>query len=159
MLVAFPIGNLVLVPIFDIAHLVTHDAVFAHVSFWLLTCGIAGGLLAAVPGFIDWLGVPQQSRAYRVGIRHMVAVVSAVVLYLISWIVRMTGGIIEAGAGSLVLVLFGLVPLAIGGWLGGELRERHGLGISPDAGYDASPSLGARPRVPFGTRPPEPRPA
>jgi hypothetical protein len=90
----------------------------------------------------------------------MVTNVAGLTLYIISWIVRMTGGIPEAGAGALVLVLFGLAFLAVGGWLGGELRERHGVSIAPDAGLDAPSSLGTRPHaVPFGTRPPEPRPA
>ena len=85
MLVHFPIALLSLVPAFDIVQLVSRDP-FWRFSFWLLSCGLVGGLLAALPGFIDWLAIPTSSRAHRVGLAHMGVTGGAVVAFGISWI-------------------------------------------------------------------------
>lgn len=42
---------------------------------------------------------------------------------------------------SIVIALVGLVIAAVGGWLGGELVERLGIGVETDAGPDAGSSL------------------
>jgi uncharacterized membrane protein len=159
MLVAFPIGLLALVPVFDIAHFATGSSLFAQVAFWMLTCGAAGGLLAAVPGLIDWTAIPSRTRAQRIGLTHMLVNVSAVGLYILSWIVRLTGGIERAGAGSFVLAVAGLCLMLVGGWLGGELVERLGVGVDRNANVDAPSSLArGRQGLPHGTRPSEPQP-
>ncbi len=157
MLVAFPIGLLTMVPVFDIARFATHDPMFGDVSFWMLTCGAAGALLAALPGLVDFLGIPGGTRAQRVALTHLVVNLTAALLFIASWLIRLTVGIPVIGVAAFVVGLAGLCALAVGGWLGGELVERHGLTVSPQANLDASSSLTPTP-TPFGPRPTSPQP-
>src|SRR6266536_954327 len=91
MLIAFPLGLLVTAIAFDAIHLATHGAMFALVSYWLIAAGILGGLAAAVFGFLDWLGIPRHTRAYRIGAWHGLGNAVLLLLYTASWVVRMTG--------------------------------------------------------------------
>ena len=57
MLIVFPLGLLPVASIFDIIYLSTHNGHWADVSYWLIAAGIIGALIAAVFGFVDWLGI------------------------------------------------------------------------------------------------------
>ena len=161
MLVGFPIALLSLVWVFDVIHLSTGDALWGLLAFWLLTCGLAGGLLAALTGFIDWLSIPSNTRAYRVGLAHLGVNVSAVGLFVVSWFLRLHEGIQFTRIAPLALSVIGFATLLVGGWLGGELVEQHGLSVRPGADLNAPSSLGAE-RLARRTAPPEgqhPQPA
>ena len=62
-LIPFPLGLLITSFIFDIVFLITRTAIFSVVAFWMLTAGVIGGLIAALPGVIDWLAIPHRTRA------------------------------------------------------------------------------------------------
>src|SRR5262250_2966300 len=70
MLIVFPLGLLGMGVIFDIVFLSTESQIFSAVAYWMMIAGIAGGLLAAPFGFIDWLGIPRGTRARRIGAVH-----------------------------------------------------------------------------------------
>src|SRR5579859_7304400 len=101
-LVAFPIALLSLVPLFDIVHLATGHIEWSHFAFWLLNCGLIGGLLAAVVGLADFLQIPRNTEAWRTGTLHLGVNVAAVLLYGISWIIRMSEGWQRAGGGAFI---------------------------------------------------------
>jgi uncharacterized membrane protein len=158
MLVVFPLGLLLLVPVFDVARFSTGDPRFGVVAFWTLVAGVAGGLLAALPGLFDWMAIPSGTRAQRVGLVHMLVNGAGLGLYFASLIVRVLG---VPGASSFVLGVLGFGALIIGGWLGGELVQRLGVGVAHDANLNAPSSL-KTPRVappPVTPRPREPQPA
>ncbi len=48
---------------------------------------------------------------------------------------------VDQGVTPFVISLVGLVVAAIGGWLGGELVERMGVSVYPDANVNAPSSL------------------
>jgi uncharacterized membrane protein len=155
MLIVFPLGLLGVVPIFDIVRYATRDDGFGQVSFWLLSAGIVGALVAAVPGFLDWLTIPSKTRAYRIGLTHMVVNLCAVALFVLSWILRFRA-VGQLSASAFVLSLVGVALAVVGGWFGGELVERLGMTVYEDANLNASSSLDAGR---FISRPSEPRPA
>jgi uncharacterized membrane protein len=62
-LVVYPLGLFSAAVSFDVLYLVAGNPVFPTVSFYMIAVGIIGGLLAAVFGFIDWLALPNNSRA------------------------------------------------------------------------------------------------
>jgi uncharacterized membrane protein len=159
MLIALPIGLLVASVIFDIIHLASGSTIWAQLAFANLGIGVLAALVAAVPGFIDWLRLPSATRAKQTGAVHMVINVIAVVLFAIDWILRFRLPSESVGAGLFVLSLIALALLSVGGWLGGELVERLGIGVWEDANVDAPSSLGAKRHAPGGFRPTEPRPA
>jgi uncharacterized membrane protein len=141
MLIVFPLGLLSTAVIFDIFYLATGNTDFNIASGYTLAAGIIGGLVAAVFGLIDWTGIPQATRAKQVGLLHGLGNVVAVVLFAGSWLLRANETGWHPNAGALVLGFAGLVVAAVGGWLGGELVERHGIGVHEEASPDAPSSL------------------
>jgi uncharacterized membrane protein len=154
-LVVFPLGLLLLVPVFDVVHLATDHTEWARIAFWLCTCGVIGALVAAPVGFADFLQIPRNTKAHRTGLMHLGVNLAAVALFAVSWVIRLTEGSPRAGAGPFVLALIGAFVLLVGGWLGNELVQRHGLSISENAGLDAAPSVKTPARAP-AHREPEP---
>lgn len=141
MVIVFPLGLLGVAPIFDAIHLATGNPTWAHITFVVISAGLIGGLLAAVPGLIDWASIPRHTRAWRVGLTHALVNVCALALFAVSWVVRYTGGVENAGAGSFILGLLGMGVAMVGGWFGGELVERLSLSVHDDAHLDAPSSL------------------
>ena len=141
MLIVFPLGLLVAAVAFDILYLVTGNAAFATVSFWNIAGGVLGGLAAAVFGLVDWLAIPSGTRAKSVGLWHGAGNVIVVVLFAVSWLLRMGA---QGNTPDIVAIGLGLVGAGIGavtGWLGGELVDRLGVGVDEDANLNAPNSL------------------
>ena len=69
-LIVFPLGLLSTAVIFDVIYLVTGAEQWSLVAFWLIAAGIIGGLIAAIPGWIDWFAIPSNTRAKSVGLLH-----------------------------------------------------------------------------------------
>jgi uncharacterized membrane protein len=149
-LIVFPLGLLATAVVFDIVYLATKTDRWAQVAFWLITAGIVGGLIAAVPGTVDWFAVPSGTRAKSVGAAHGIGNVVVVILFAVSWLLRRSGGtgFDMAGApGTLALVcsFAGAGLSLLTGWLGGELVERLGVAVHPGAHLDAPNSLSGKP--------------
>jgi uncharacterized membrane protein len=141
MLIVLPLGLLAMGVVFDIIYLVTNDPTFADVAFWDIGAGIIGGLIAALFGLIDWLAIPKDTRAKRLGLWHGGGNVVIVLLFLVSWILRLPN---HAYAPDILPFLLGLVAVAaalVTAWLGGELVFRLRVGVDDDAGLNASNSL------------------
>jgi uncharacterized membrane protein len=144
MLIVFPLGLLGMAVIFDIIYLISHNSRWTEVAHYDIGAGIISGLLAALFGFIDWLAIPQGTRAKRIGLLHGVGNVVVVALFALSWVLRRPSPAIPP-ASAIVLGLVGLVLALITGWLGGELVDRLGVGVDNDANLDAPSSLSQRP--------------
>jgi uncharacterized membrane protein len=147
MLVVFPLGLLSTSLAWDICRLATGSARWGMISFWTIVAGVAGALLAAVPGFIDWLAIPRGTRARTIGLYHMVLNLMVVGVFVISLIARWVapGGYALAGAGRMVWGWIGLAISLVSAWLGGELIETLGISVREGAHPDASSSLKERP--------------
>src|SRR5256714_6217344 len=88
MLIVFPLGLLPVASIFDIVYLYTHNGRWADISFWLIAAGVIGGLLAAVFGLIDLIGIPSGTPAKSIGLLHGLTNVVLVLLFLVSLVNR-----------------------------------------------------------------------
>jgi uncharacterized membrane protein len=152
MLIVFPLGLLATSVIFDIITLSTSDGKWSNMAWYMIAAGIIGGLLAAVFGFMDWLGIPNNTRAKAVGLWHGCLNVVVVLLFAGSWFLRRPD---PASPANLALVLsFGAVILAVvAGWLGGELVDRMGVGVDEGANLNAPSSLSSE-KVPKSSRAP-----
>ncbi len=141
MFVVYPIGLFSVAAIFDILFLAFGSAALPTVSFYIIAAGVVGGLLAAIFGFIDWLALPGNSRAKRIGGWHGLGNFVIVVFFAISWFIR--GGTANFVPNSLALLLsFVGVGLAlITAWIGGELVYRLGVGVDRGANVNAPSSL------------------
>jgi uncharacterized membrane protein len=140
MLVVFPLGLLATAFVFDMIHVATKNPSWALVSYWMIAAGIIGGLAAAPFGWVDWLAIPDGTRAKSVGLTHGIGNVVVLLLFAASWYLRYGH---ETLPGTVPIVLAGAgVALALfTGWLGGELVERLGIGVDYGAHMDAPSSL------------------
>jgi len=143
--VTFPIAMLFSVPIFDVVQMAARDGAFwARFCFWITAVGLAGGSVAAVLGFIDWYwGVPKGTRAYRIGLWHLLLNAAAVGCYAIAFAFRLERHIVQPLFAPFCMDLSGLMVLALSGWLGAELVQQHGMGINVGAHVNAPSSLDA----------------
>jgi len=144
MLVVFPLGLLVTSLIFDFIRLGTGNGTWSLVAEYMIGAGVIGGLIAAVPGLIDWLSIPAGTRAKAIGAWHGIGNVIVVVLFAISWLMRRPLPE-EPGAGALVLSCVAVCIGAVTGWLGGELVDRLGIGVDEGANPNAPNSLSGGP--------------
>lgn len=143
-LIPFPLGLLTTSVVFDIVYLITGGGRWAEISFWMIAAGVIGGLVAAVFGLIDWLAIPSGTRAKAVGLLHGLTNFLMVALFAIGWLLR-AGVPGEPGAAAIVLSFAGVGLASIGGFLGGELVVRMGVGVSEGANLNAPSSLSGRP--------------
>ncbi|HEY8437945.1 MAG TPA: DUF2231 domain-containing protein [Candidatus Limnocylindrales bacterium] len=141
MLIVLPLGLFAIALVFDIVYLATDDATFAEVAFWNITAGIVGGLLAAVFGLIDWLAIPAGTRAKRLGLWHGGGNAAIVVLFLISWLIRLPNHAYQPNIVPFVLALIAVAAALVTAWLGGELVYRLRVAVDDDAGLDATSSI------------------
>src|SRR5215207_3183681 len=144
MLIVRPLGLFIAAVVFDALYLWRGTPAFAAVSYWNIAGGIVGGLLAAVFGFIDWLAIPSGTRAKRIGLLHGGVNVVVVAAFAIAWLTRRGAG--DAPTTTIFLLeVVALVLGSVGGWLGGELVDRLGVGVDDGAHVDAPSSLSGRP--------------
>lgn len=142
-LIPFPLGLLSTSVVFDVVHLLTGNAKWSEISFWMIAVGVIGGLLAAVFGLIDWLGIPSGTRAKAIGLGHGLSNVVMVGLFAVSWVLR-SGAPGDPGVLPIILSFLGVGLASLGGFLGGELVFRMGIGVAEEAHLNASSSLSGR---------------
>jgi len=153
MLIVFPLGLLATSLIFDIVYKVTSNGRWADIAYVMIASGIVGGLIAALFGLIDWLAIPQGTRAKRIGALHGIGNVVVVALFAVSWLLRY-GHPTFPGTGPLVLSIMGVALALVTGWLGGELVDRLAVGIDDGAHVNAPSSLSGRPARDLATSAP-----
>jgi uncharacterized membrane protein len=145
MLVVFPMGLLITSLIFDILRGITGHGTWSHAAFWMIAAGGIGGLGAGLFGFIDWLGIPNGTRAKSLGFTHGVLNLFVIGLFLVSWLLRTPSARMETpSALAIIFSAVGVAVLLVSGWLGGELVDRLGIGVDRGAHPDAPSSLSRR---------------
>jgi uncharacterized membrane protein len=144
MMVNFPLGLLTTAAVFDIVHLATNNGYWSEISFWMITAGVIGGLIAAVIGTIDWLAIPSGTRAKKVGAWHGGGNYLLLSFFIVSWFLRLHA-ISSPSYVAYGLSLLGAALLGVTGWLGGELTLRMGIGVDEGANLDAPSSLSGLP--------------
>ena len=128
-LVPFPFAFLWGAALFDLLYLISGRGPFTVTAAHLTIAGIAAGLLAAVPGVIDYIyTVPPKSSGRQRATRHAVGNSTALVLFLLAWFLRNTdGSMTYATLGCEVL---GAGILGYSGILGGELVSRNMISVN-----------------------------
>lgn len=134
-LVPYPIAFLHGAFICDVAGRLTGRRRWWRAGRALGVAGIAGALVAAVPGFIDYLfSVPPKSSGKRRATQHMLVNLGAVGLFSAAqWLRR---GNRKPGLAALGAEAAGVGLLTSGAWMGGTLI--HGNFIGPDHRYPES---------------------
>jgi uncharacterized membrane protein/nitrite reductase/ring-hydroxylating ferredoxin subunit len=128
-LIPFPFAFLVGGFAFDAAGVVLDRSALWTTGAYLALAGIGAALIAAVPGFIDYLfTVPPNSSAKSRATKHMLLMLTAVGVFVLAWVLR---GNADAEPEMLQLLLeaTGAGLLSIGGWMGGTLAYRNQIGV------------------------------
>lgn len=147
MLVVFPLGLFVGGVVFDAIYLWRGTPTLEAVGYWNIAGGIVGGLLAAVFGLIDWLAIPWQTRAKRIGVWHALSNVIAILAFAFVFWTRYRTGEFGPRTDLFGIEVIALAIAAVGGWLGGELVDRLGVGVDNGANLDAPNSMSGRTRA------------
>jgi nitrite reductase/ring-hydroxylating ferredoxin subunit/uncharacterized membrane protein len=126
MLIPFPFAFLTGAWGFRVASALSENEDLKTVSRYLVPTGLVAGLLAAVPGVLDYLGsVPPQSSARQRATKHALFNVGSLTLFALSWLAdrKRRRGL------PLALETAGTATLCVGGWMGGTLAYRNQIGV------------------------------
>lgn len=127
-LIPFPFAFLTGALIFDVAALLLERPAFWTTGGHLAAAGVVMGLVAAVPGLVDYLyTVPPRSTGKQRATRHAIVNVSAVALFAGAWLLRRGGT--EADPVVVGIELLAAALLTAGGWMGGTLVNRNQIGV------------------------------
>ena len=101
------------------------------IAWWLaLVLALVVTVPTAGTGLIDWLKIGRGTPLWRTATAHLVAMVSATVLFLLAALFGHAGYVErEVTTSGLVLTLAGFGLLTLGGWLGGTLVFVHGMRV------------------------------
>jgi uncharacterized membrane protein len=125
MLVTIPIGLWVCSLVCDLVRAGgTSNANWGVVALYTMVGGIAGALVAAIPGFIDMLSL--QGGLKRIALTHMGINLTVVALYAVNVWLRTRGG---DEALTLGLSVIAIAMLLVSGWLGGKMVYIHGVAV------------------------------
>jgi uncharacterized membrane protein len=129
MLVAFPIALWTFSLICDLVyHVGSQNTFWKGVAFYSIGVGIIGALLAAIPGFIDYLSLTDP-RATKIASVHLALNLIVVVMFIFNLGIRYNA-LPSSGVFETVLSAIGLGVLGVSGWLGGALVYEHQVGVS-----------------------------
>ena len=135
MLIPFPIALWVFSLVADVIYLWRGNPVWRDwIAFYTLLGGIVGGVLAAVPGFIDWLSLKDRE-VVKIANWHARLNVVALLVFVASFYLRTTSGAGLVGGSHTVpfaLSVVGVILITVSGWLGGELVFKHGVAVDGD---------------------------
>ena len=126
MLVAFPIGLWVFALVCDIVRLAGGSPAWSTVALYAIGGGLMGALLAAVPGFIDYLSI-DEAEMKRIATTHLLLGLGSVVVFGFNFWLRFR---LEEGSKiPLFLSIAGVLVIGFGGWLGGEMVYVKGMAV------------------------------
>lgn len=124
-LVHFPVALWPVSLLWDIVGLWRGDPLWWQLSFWCLALGLIAALPAIAAGFMDYTSLPNDHPALGTANAHMLIMASATIAFLVSLLVRGGPAATTLAIGFSAL---GTALLVAGGWLGGTLVYRHGVG-------------------------------
>jgi nitrite reductase/ring-hydroxylating ferredoxin subunit/uncharacterized membrane protein len=127
-LVGFPVAFFAATLFFDILALLYPDMHMEQTAFYLNIGGIVTGLLAAVPGIIDYrYTLPPDSSAKKRAVKHGLINTFVITLFVLSIILKEN----QIGNKPILISIeaIGVILLTIAGWLGATMVIRNQIGI------------------------------
>ncbi len=150
-LIPFPFAFLTGALLFDVLGTVLARGALWTTGAHLAVAGIAAGVIAAIPGAIDYVySVPPRSSGKQRATKHALGNATALVLFSAAWFLR--AGDWSPTAATLVLELLGTAVLLYAGYLGGTLVTRNMISVDhryANAGKWRETSLTATPDEPI----------
>jgi uncharacterized membrane protein len=134
MLVAIPIGLFVASFVSDAIFFWQGGELWRDLTFYNLIGGIIGAVVAAIPGFIDYVALKDE-QVLPLAHLHFAANVALLGLYSINLWVRTESGNAAVSNSRWIpflLSIVGMILLGISGWLGGEMVYAHGVAVDTE---------------------------
>ena len=128
-LIPFPLAFLIGALLFDVMGVWLDRPAFWTTGAHLIVAGVVAGLVAAIPGIIDYrFTVPPKSSAKRRATKHALLNVTALILFAGA---RWLRGDSDVRPDTFLLVVEAIAALALlaGGWMGGTLVTRNQIGV------------------------------
>ncbi|HSV09322.1 MAG TPA: DUF2231 domain-containing protein [Hanamia sp.] len=134
MLIAFPVAFYTGSLASFIAYNSNNDIFWFKAGYVANVAGVIMALVAAIPGFIDWLYIPSESKAKKTGVFHLICNVVALLLFAINlWMLKGEWNDTNPGVGAaFILTGAGFVITIIAGFLGWTLVQKHHVGVDMD---------------------------
>lgn len=137
MFVPFPIAFWLAALFCDISFVSTGQSGWPVGAVWLVGAGLVFALVAAVFGFVDFLG-EARIRELRHAWEHMIGNLTAAALAAISLSLRLISGPAEAVVPwGLTLSTLIAIILLFTGWRGADLVYKHGTGVAHESATEA----------------------
>jgi nitrite reductase/ring-hydroxylating ferredoxin subunit/uncharacterized membrane protein len=130
-LVHFPVGLFLFSLVLDVASLIfPAEPTLEPAAFYSMGFGVATALLAAVPGFVDYLDIRKDHPARAKAVHHMLLNLAAVGLYGLNLGLRYSQADgQQVGWLPFVLSCVGVGILSVSGYLGGTIVYADGVGV------------------------------
>jgi uncharacterized membrane protein len=136
--------------LWDVIGLLLGSPFWHAMAYWSLLAGVIMAVPTAIAGFGDYLTIPRGIPAEKIGLYHLAANISATTAFVCSLLVR-EGPDTPPGTSMLwpiILSALGFVLVLTGGWLGGHLVFRHGIGQTPAQNRPVPPDRERRTHAP-----------
>jgi uncharacterized membrane protein len=128
MLVPVPIVCFVGALLTDIAYWATAEMMWADFSAWLLVVGVIVGVLAAIAGFVDFVG-NRFIRTLTTAWLHLFGNLLVLVLSFFNALIHTRDAWTSVVPTGLILSVIVVLILPVTGWLGWTMVYRHGMGV------------------------------
>jgi uncharacterized membrane protein len=132
MLIAFPVAFYTATLVSFIIYHSNADPFWFRVGVAANTAGVVMAVVAALPGFIDWLAINKARRAKKVGLTHMLCNVTALILFGINLYIQCPkwNEPQPNDSPSILLSALGMVLTLAAGFYGWSLVQKHHIGVS-----------------------------
>jgi uncharacterized membrane protein len=139
MLIAFPVAFYTATVVCYLVYNSNQDLFWFKVAYVANIAGVVMAVVAALPGFIDWLNIPSGKKAKRTGMFHMVSNVVALLLFAICFFLQKDKWDETAPAvgSAVILSIAGLILTLVAGFLGWTLVQKHHVGVDEYVDDDA----------------------
>jgi nitrite reductase/ring-hydroxylating ferredoxin subunit/uncharacterized membrane protein len=128
-LIAFPVAFFTGTLIFDILGYANSNANYWQTGKYLEIAGLIGGLIAAVPGLIDYIyTVPPDSSAKKRATQHAIINV-LMLLFFASALYFRENNAHEFSFKIILHEIIGTILMGVAGWMGGTLVNRNHISI------------------------------
>lgn len=126
-MIVMPAGLLPFSLVLDLMYTRTRDHSYADAAYYTMMGGFIGGLAAGAAGAADYLTIPDNTMAKKVGRLHGMMNVGLLALTGLNLLLRTQRR--SPGALTMVLSAIGNAGLFVSAWYGGHLVYHHGMRV------------------------------
>jgi uncharacterized membrane protein len=138
-LVALPIGLMMWTFVSDLVYVFSDkDETWYDISLYTGAAAIVTALVAALPGFGDYLTMRMRDSTRRIATAHMLLNLVIVALFAVAFALMLDKNAVDGTSLVAVVALHfvGVGLLGLSGWLGGEMVYVHHLAVAGEVTSD-----------------------